>query len=88
MQRTSRYNRGTLPGKLTPYRHPFVHPVIALLLLARELLGHRLDRELRGPGTLSLNRRKCRLVQIRNEPAHARACTVFRLARAPCWGAY
>ena len=62
-------------------------PVIALLLLARELLGHRLDRELAGPGTLSLNRRKCRLVQIRNEPAHARACGA-RLPRdkEPCKG--
>jgi hypothetical protein len=45
--------------------------VIALLLLASELLGHRLGRELRGTGTLSLNRCKCRLVQIRLEPAHA-----------------
>ena len=27
--------------------------MIALLLLARELLGHRLGRKLRGPGTLS-----------------------------------
>ena len=48
--------------------------VIALLLLARELLGHRLDRKLAGPGTLSLNRRECRLVQIRLEPAQAREC--------------
>jgi hypothetical protein len=31
--------------------------MIALLLLALELFGHRHDRELRGPGTLSLNPR-------------------------------
>ena len=34
-------------------RGPRSSAVIALLLLARELLGHRLGRKLRGPGTLS-----------------------------------
>jgi hypothetical protein len=33
--------------------------MIALLLLARELLGHRLGRELRGTGTLSPDPREC-----------------------------
>ena len=38
-------------------RAQIISAVIALLLLARELFGHRLDRELRGLGTLFPNLR-------------------------------
>ena len=36
--------------------------VIAVLLHARELLGHRIGRELRGTGTLSPELDECKLV--------------------------
>ena len=42
--------------------------MIALPLLARELLGHRLGRKLRGPGTLSPDPRECSLKGYRYLP--------------------
>ena len=53
-----KWSRRTSTGKSVRWRwysrrSPARDAVIALPLLARELLGHRLGRKLRGPGTLS-----------------------------------
>ena len=47
------------PARGQARNKPRSSAVIALLLLARELLGHRLGRKLRGPGTLSPDPREC-----------------------------
>jgi hypothetical protein len=56
-----------------PRRGPGSSAVIALPLLARELLGHRLGRKLRDPSILPPDPRECS--SLRLEPAHARALT-------------
>ena len=69
------------PARGQARNKPRSSAVIALLLLARELLGHRLGRKLRGPGTLSPDPRECSSVHRRLEPAHARA----RVLRGEDW---